>query len=56
MALGCMASGGTRSLVIIDDVPADRNSKMFLAIFFAQIQTNATKLQRKWITTYCILA
>lgn len=55
MAFGCMASGGTRSLVIIDDVPADRN-RMFLAIFFAQIQTNATKLQRKWITTHCILA
>lgn len=37
MALGCMASSGTRSLVIIDDVPAERNSK-FLAIFVAQIQ------------------
>ena len=48
MAWACMAANGTGSLVFIDDVTADRSSKMnsevYRAILSAHIQPNATKL------------
>ena len=48
MAFACMAANGTGSLVFIDDVTADRSSKMnsevYRAILSAHIQPNATKL------------
>jgi len=46
--MGCMAANGTGSLVFIDDVTADRSSRMsfevFRALLSAQIQPNAAKL------------
>ncbi len=46
MAWACMAANGTGSLVFIDDVTADRysrmNSEVFKAILSAHIQPNAT--------------
>ena len=48
MAWACMAANGTGSLVFIDDVTADRSSRMnsevYRATLPAQIQSNATKL------------
>ena len=64
MALACMAANGTGSPVLIDDVTADRNSRMnsagYRAILSAQIQSNAAKLigqhtQYTWIMTQNIL-
>ena len=48
MAWACMAANGTGSLVFIDDVTADKSSRIhsevFRAILSAQIQPNASKL------------
>uniref|UniRef100_A0A673YSH1 Tc1-like transposase DDE domain-containing protein n=1 Tax=Salmo trutta TaxID=8032 RepID=A0A673YSH1_SALTR len=48
MVWACMAANGTGSLVFIDDVTADKSSRMnsevFRAILFAQIQPNTSKL------------
>ena len=48
MAWACMAANGTGSLVFIDDVTADKSSRMnsevFRAILSAQIQPNASEL------------
>ena len=47
MTWACMAANGTGSLVFIDDVTADRSSRMnsevYRAVRSAQIQSNATK-------------
>ncbi len=48
MAWACMAASGTGSLVFIDDVTADKSSRMnsevFRAILSAHIQPNASEL------------
>ena len=48
MAWACMAANGTGSLVFIDDVTADKSSRMnsevFWAILSAPIQPNASEL------------
>ena len=48
MAWACMAANGTGSLVFIDDVTADKSSRMnsevFRAILSAHIQPNASEL------------
>lgn len=48
MAWACMAANGTGSLVFIDDVTADKSSRMnsevFRAILSAHIQPNAAEL------------
>lgn len=48
MAWACMAANGTGSLVFIDDVTADKSSRMnsevFRAILSAHIQSNASEL------------
>uniref|UniRef100_A0A8C5MV28 Transposase Tc1-like domain-containing protein n=1 Tax=Leptobrachium leishanense TaxID=445787 RepID=A0A8C5MV28_9ANUR len=48
MAWACMAANGTGSLVVIDDVTADKsrrmNSEVFRAILSAHIQPNAAEL------------
>ena len=48
MAWPCMAANGTGSLVFIDDVTADKSSRMnsevFRAILSAHIQSNASEL------------
>ncbi len=48
MAWACMAASGTGSLVVIDDVTADKSSRMnsevFRAILSAHIQPNASEL------------
>ena len=48
MAWACMAANGTGSLIFIDDVTADKSSRMdsevFRAILSAHIQPNASKL------------
>ena len=48
MAWACMAASGTGSLIFIDDVTADKSSRMnsevFRAILSAHIQPNASKL------------
>ncbi len=53
MTWACMAANGTGSLLFIDDVTADRSSKMnsevFKAVISAHIQPNAIKQ----IGTYC---
>ena len=48
MAWACMAANGTGSLVFIDDVTADKSSRMnsevFRAILSAHIQPNVSEL------------
>ncbi len=64
MAWACMAASGTGSLVFIDDVTADKSSRMnsevFRAILSAHIQPNASELidgasQCRWTMTQSIL-
>ena len=62
MAWTCMAANGTESLVFIDDVTADRSSRMnsevYRALLSAQIQPNVAKLIRGCFTVkmdICIL-
>ena len=54
MAWTCMAANGTESLVFIDDVTADRSSRMnsevYRALLSAQIQPNVAKLIRGCFT------
>lgn len=54
MAWACMAANGTGSLVYIDDVTADKSSRMnsevFWATFSAHIQPNASTLIRRTMT------
>ena len=56
-AWACMAASGTGSLVFIDDVTADKSSRMnsevFQAILSAHIQPNASELigQCRWTVT-----
>ena len=54
MAWACMAASGTESLVFIDDVTADRssrvNSEVYRAILSAQIQSYAAKLIGRFFT------
>ena len=51
MVWACMAANGTGSVVFIDDVTADKSSRMnsevFRAILSAQIQPNASKLIKR---------
>lgn len=61
MAWACMAANGTGSLVFIDDVTADKSSRMnsevFRAILSAHIQPNASELigRLRWTMTQSIL-
>ena len=54
MAWACMAANGTGSLVFIDDVTADKssriNSEVFRAILYAHIQPNVSELIGRYFT------